>query len=39
LAVQAAGRNRIQFASPSQLSDALAARNGPPQREAIARRA
>jgi diguanylate cyclase (GGDEF)-like protein len=36
---KAAGRNRIQFASPSQLSDALAARIEPPEREGIARRA
>ena len=36
---KAAGRNRIQFASPSQLPSALAARVEPPQREGIARRA
>jgi diguanylate cyclase (GGDEF)-like protein len=36
---KAAGRNRIQFASPSQLPDALAARVAPLKREAIARRA
>jgi len=36
---KAGGRNRIQFASPSQASSALAARVEPPQREGIARRA
>ena len=36
---KAAGRNRIQFASPSQLPSALAARVEPLGREGIARRA
>jgi predicted signal transduction protein with EAL and GGDEF domain len=36
---KAAGRNRIQFASPSQLPSALAARIEPLGREGIARRA